>query len=125
MVDAAVASEKIGLYGSAWDESDDGARAAILEKCWAPDGVYSDPSARVEGREALVAHIGGFRQQFAGHRIETASGVDAHGNNARFAWRMVGPDHNQVMEGIDFVRFTDDGLISEITGFFGPFPDAP
>src|SRR5688572_24584809 len=110
-MDASVIGERIASYGSAWDEADDGARTAILETCWAPDGIYSDPSARVEGREALVAHIAGFRQTFAGHRIETASGVDSHGSNARFAWRMVDPDGKQIMEGIDFVRFDDAGLI--------------
>ena len=56
----ASAQEAVDLYGSAWGELDEAKRRAILEKAWAEDGVYTDPTAYVEGREALVQHIGGF-----------------------------------------------------------------
>jgi hypothetical protein len=116
------AAEAVAVYGSAWSEADDGARLAILSRCWAPDGVYCDPSARVEGREALAKHIGGFQQTFAGHRIDAASGVDSHDGFFRFAWRMFGPDDAALLEGCDFGRLNADGQIELIVGFFGPWP---
>ena len=116
------AAEVVATYGAAWAEPDESKRRELLERAWADDGVYMDPSARVEGRDAFVLHIGGFRQTFPGHRIDVTSGVDAYGDNIRFAWRMVGPDDAQVMEGVDFGTLAPDGRIASITGFFGPWP---
>lgn len=115
-------SEAVVLYGAAWDEPDDSKRRALLERCWSDDGLYLDPSARAEGRDALVAHIAQFRTLFAGHRIETRSGVDAHDGYLRFAWSMLDPDGVEVLEGVDFGTTGDDGRITLICGFFGPLP---
>lgn len=101
-------SEAVTTYAAAWAEADEDKRRALLEECWAPDGLYLDPSARAEGREALARHIGGFRQTFADHRIEMTSGVDAHDGYLRFAWKMIGPDGGELMEGVDFGTY--DGL---------------
>jgi len=116
-------SDAVRLYGEAWAASDESERRSLLERAWADDGVYVDPSARVEGREALVAHIGGFQEQMAGHRIELTSGVDSHDGYLRFAWTMLGPDGAALMEGVDFGRLADDGRIASIVGFFGPWPE--
>ena len=110
----------VNTYGEAWNEPDPGKRQALLDKAWADDGVYCDPTATVEGRAALLAHIEGFRSQFAGARIETRTGVDEHGTNFRFGWAMVDESGTTMMEGVDFGRTGDDGRIVAITGFFGP-----
>lgn len=115
-------SDTIALYGAAWNEPDDAARAALLERAWSDDGVYRDPLGLAEGRAALVAHIGGFHTLMPGHTIEQASGVDVHGAWFRFAWRM--RDGNSVVtEGVDFGQLAADGRIERITGFFGPLPE--
>lgn len=110
----------VEAYGNSWNEPDESARRSLLEKAWADDGVYCDPTARAEGRDALLAHIAGFQQQWPGARIETRSRVDEHGDNFRFAWAMVDGDGNVVMEGVDFGRTAPDGRLASITGFFGP-----
>jgi hypothetical protein len=112
--------EIVDAYGNAWSEPDEAARRKLLESAWADDGVYCDPTATVEGREALVAHIAGFGQQFPGARIEMRSGVDQHGPNFRFAWEMVDGSGASLLVGEDFGRLADDGRIASITGFFGP-----
>jgi SnoaL-like protein len=117
-----VSKDTVAAYAAAWNEPDVQARRALLERSWAADGVYCDPTARVEGREALVGHIGGFHAQRPGHRIEMASGVDEHDGLLRFAWRMVGPDGSGVLEGMDFGELAGDGRLKLIVGFFGPFP---
>lgn len=116
--------EAVDTYGEAWNESDGQRRLELLERAWAEGGTYTDPTSEVEGRAALAEHIEGFRQQFAGHRIENASAADGHHGWFRFAWRMVGPDGTVGMEGFDVGQVDDDGRISSIVGFFGPFPDA-
>ena len=53
-------AEAVAAYGAAWNETDEAKRRTLLEQSWADDAVYQDPTGRAEGREALVAHIGGF-----------------------------------------------------------------
>jgi SnoaL-like domain len=117
------AAEAVDTYGASWNEPDAQRRAALLEQAWADDGVYLDPTARAEGREALVEHIGGFQVAMPGHTIDMTSGVDVHGDVFRFAWVMRTAD-GDVLEGMDYGELADDGRISRIVGFFGPFPDA-
>ncbi len=123
----ATAQEAVDLYGSAWGEPDEAKRRAILEKAWAEDGIYTDPTAYVEGREALVQHIGGFmagRSAGAGPSIQVDSSVDVHhGRFLRFAWKMVAPDGKTVLTpGMDYGELDEDGRLKLIVGFFGPFP---
>jgi hypothetical protein len=116
-------AEVVATYGAAWAETDEEKRRDLLAQAWAEDGTYLDPSGRADGREALVAHIGGFQQMMGGHRIDLASGVDEHDSYLRFAWKMIGPDDAVVMEGVDFGTLGPDGKLTSIVGFFGPWPD--
>jgi hypothetical protein len=116
--------EIVAMYGAAWNETDEAKRAALLQRSWADDGVYTDPTATVEGRDALVTHIGGFHTMMPGHQIDMASGVDSYGGVFRFAWVMRNGDEI-ALEGMDFGEFATDGRIARIVGFFGPFPPLP
>jgi hypothetical protein len=116
------AREIVELYGAAWEEHCDDARRELVERVWATDGVYCDPSARVEGRAALVAHIGGFQTRWPDHRIVMMTGVDEHDEWLRFGWLMLAPDDEVVLEGMDVAERDVDGRIRRIVGFFGPIP---
>jgi hypothetical protein len=118
-------SELITLYTRAWCEPGRALRQQLLERVWSEDGTYTDPTAHVAGRAALVDHIGGFFQQFPGARIELASGIDAHHAKVRFAWRMVLADGSVYVEGVDFAELSPDGKLHRIVGFFGPLPPKP
>jgi hypothetical protein len=119
-------TEEIVLaYVAAWSETDEGKRRALLEKSWAENGTYTDPTVEVAGREALVQHIGGIHQRFAGHRIILTSGVDEHHGRLRFTWIMVSPEGSRVSEGIDFGEVDSDNRLIRITGFFGSVPPIP
>lgn len=111
----------VAVYGETWNEPDDARRLALLETCWADDGVYHDPTARVEGRDAFVAHIAGFRAMFPGRSIDLTSGVDATDVGLRWAWVMRNGDAVE-LEGVDFAELAPDGRIARVAGFFGPFP---
>ncbi len=115
--------EAVDLYGEAWAEPDEERRRELLERAWAEDGVYTDPTAEVKGREALVAHIEGFLEQAQGGRIVIASRVDHHhGTRLRFSWTMEAADGRALAEGMDYGELDEDGRLKLIVGFFGPFP---
>jgi hypothetical protein len=116
-------NEIVDTYGASWNEPDEGKRRALLEKSWSDDAVYQDPTGRAEGRDALVAHIGGFQQMFPGSTIENTSGVDTYGSVIRFAWVMRNDKGEVAIEGMDFGELAPDGRLQSISGFFGPFPD--
>ncbi len=120
----APAEETVAAYAAAWNEADEDARRALLERSWTEDGVYIDPTGRAEGRSALVRHIGGFHARMPGNRIEMASGVDEHDGLLRFTWQMLGPDGVVALDGMDFGELDGDGRLKLIVGFFGPFPGA-
>lgn len=115
------AAQTVATYGAAWNEPDPVARAALLEAAWSTHGTYRDPTGRADGRDALVAHIGGFQEAMPGHTIHQESGVDTYGDVFRFAWSMRNAD-GVVLEGLDYGELDDDGRITRIVGFFGPFP---
>jgi hypothetical protein len=117
--------ETARAYVLAWATSDEMARLALLDQCWAEGGVYCDPLSKVEGRRALSDHIAGFQRSRPGFRIPLASGVDAHHEFLRFRWVMVDSARNFVMEGFDVGELAADGRLQRITGFFGPFPEVP
>ena len=117
------ATEIVNAYGAAWNEPDEQARRALLEQSWADGGAYSDPTGSADGRDALVAHIGGFQAMMPGHTIDMTSGLDTRDNVFRFAWVMRNGTET-VLEGMDFGELAPDGRIARIVGFFGPFPPA-
>ena len=116
------AEEAVEAYASAWNVADAAERRALLEKAWTDDGVYTDPTAEVKGREALLQHIAGFQAQGNGAKILRTSKVDSHhGTRLRFSWKMVSADGQTMAEGIDYGELAEDGRLKLIVGFFGPF----
>ena len=114
--------ETVAAYLAAWNEPDEAARRGLLERCWDSAATYMDPTAHVEGRAALAAHIAGFHQQMPGARLARASGIDEHHGRVRFAWTLRGADGQPAMEGIDIGEIGADGRFHAIIGFFGPPP---
>ena len=117
-------SELIALYNRAWSEPDYALRQKLIEQIWAEDGTYTDPTAHVAGRKALVDHIGAFFEQFPGAYFVVTSGIDSHHGKFRFTWRMVLADGKVFLEGIDFGELNSDGKLHRIVGFFGPLDQA-
>jgi len=116
-------NEIVAAYGASWNERDEQKRRKLLDASWSDDGIYQDPMGRAEGRDALVAHIGGFHEMMPGNTIEATSGVDTYGEVIRFAWVMRDADGKVALEGMDFGELASDGRLKSITGFFGPFPE--
>ncbi|MFM0342276.1 nuclear transport factor 2 family protein [Paraburkholderia fungorum] len=115
--------EIVSTYCAAWNEKDEVARTAMLEKAWGDSGVYEDPTGVVPpGRASLHAHIGAFHQAYADARIVRTSGADQHHGKIYFTWQMVMPDGTVAIDGRDFGELDASGRIAHIIGFFGPPP---
>ena len=111
----------IDTYCQAWSEPDHERRAALLRQVWAEDATYTDPAAHARGGAELLAHIGKVMARRPGSRVIRTSRIDAHHGLARFAWRAVEADGNELPEGIDIAFISADGSkIERIIGFFGP-----
>ena len=115
-------ADVVSTYVRAWHESDEVARRDLLELSWAENGVYTDPSSTISGREALVEAISDFHQRRPGVRIEVRSAVDAFDRHFRFVWATVDASGTVLREGIDVGRIDDDGRIESIIGFIGIVP---
>ena len=101
-------------------EPDRRLRQQLLERVWADDGTYTDPTAHVAGIEGLVDHIGRIFVQFPGARVELTSGIDMHHEMLCFTWRMLHADERVLLDGIDFGQLSSDGRLLRIVGFFEP-----
>lgn len=113
--------EAVERYVAAWNATDEAARRRLLEQAWAEDGIYTDPTAYVEGREALVAHIGAFHQGMAGARFDLIAGPEEHHRHMRFLWRLT-VNGAAPREGMDVGDLAEDGRLRRIVGFFSPLP---
>ena len=121
--DAATAlSEVVDCYLAAWNETDQARRAALIERVWAADGRLIDPPLAAEGHAGIGEMVVALQAQFPGHRFRRASGIDAHHDQLRFAWELVGPDGALALAGLDVGELAADGRLRRVTGFFGPLP---
>jgi hypothetical protein len=108
-------------YVAGWNTAEDEVRGALFARSFAEAGTYQDPSVRLVGREALVAHGRRFAARWPGARIQLTSGVDDNGATACFTWHVRSVDGSTLRQGIDVVRLGDDGRIIEVQGFFGDY----
>jgi len=115
-------AEVVTLYMAAWNEPDAAIRNALLQKCWADNGVYVDPNIELTGRDALAQHIAKVQASRPGARLEFMSGSDIHHNVVRFEWRLVGADNSHGDTSVDFGEIGPDGRLIKMTGFFGAAP---
>ncbi|SHG46817.1 MULTISPECIES: nuclear transport factor 2 family protein [Geodermatophilus] len=114
--------DPVDAYGAAWLATDAAERLSLLERAWAPDGVYCDPLAHVTGRQALSDHIAGTQEQLAGGRVEVTSRPVRHHDSALFHWRITDAAGTTVLTGLDVVQVDDEGRIRRLTGFFDDAP---
>jgi SnoaL-like domain len=114
--------QTVQTYVDAWNEPDGEKRLRLLERSWADDGTYTDPSVHLAGREALLDHARKFAERWPGAEIALTSGIDQHHATIRFTWRVAGADGQTLREGCDFGELGPDGRLQRIVGFFGPVP---
>jgi len=111
----------IDKYCQAWSEPTEKRRAELLQEVWADGAAYTDPSVHAQGSVELLAHTTKVLARRPGSKVIRTSQVDEHHGMARFAWRAVEANGNELPEGIDIAFSSADGTrIERIIGFFGP-----
>lgn len=107
---------------AAWNTTNRMKRDQLLERVFARDGVYNDPTPTyVSGRAALSDEIARLQRKYPGARFR-CSAPQAHHGAMRVSWVFARPDGTVVEQGTDFYQVARDGLIRRVTGFFGPPP---
>ena len=117
--DKVALEELITLYCDAWSEPDPARRYQMLQRVWAENGTYTDPTVHMTGSKELVEYIGKILKKYPGVRIARTSVVDTHHGMVRFTWRLVLADGKTLTEGIDFGELSSEGNLRRIVGFFG------
>jgi diadenosine tetraphosphatase ApaH/serine/threonine PP2A family protein phosphatase len=115
-------SEVVDRYLAAWNETDRARRAELIESVWTTDGRLIDPPLAAEGHAGIGEMAATLQAQFPGHRFRRASGIDAHHDQLRFAWELVGPGGAVALAGLDVGELAADGRLRRVTGFFGELP---
>jgi len=104
------------LYSQAWNDPE---RApALLEECWAQDGVYADDEVPdgVVGRAALVDLIVETHEALPGFRVWETSRPRMLAGRLGLTWAQEGGDPRESLAGSDVIEFAPDGRIARVTG---------
>ena len=109
----------VDAYFAMWNEPDPSRRTAHIEQAWAGECRYVDPVLEAEGHAGLAEMVASVHAQFPGHRFRRVSGIDAHHDQVRFAWELVGPDGAVAGAGVDVGALAPDGRLQSVSGFFG------
>jgi SnoaL-like domain len=112
----------IDTYLSAWNEPDPDRRSKLIELAWDADGRLVDPPFAAEGHTGISEMAATMQEHYPGHAFRRASGIDAHHDQVRFAWELVGPDGAVALAGLDVGELAEDGRLRRIAGFFGEVP---
>lgn len=112
--------ELLDTYFAMWRETDESARAALVVRAFTPDGRHVDPSADANGHLELNQMVTGIHALYPGFTIERTTGIDQHGDQIRFGWKVLQADGSLLVEGIDVGELAEDGRLRRIAGFWGP-----
>jgi hypothetical protein len=114
--------ELVDGYFAMWREPDADARAALVATAFTPDGRHVDPVADANGHAELNEMVGTVHAHYPGFTIERLSGIDQHGDQVRFVWKVDLADGTNLVTGIDVGELAADGRFQRIAGFWGDLP---
>lgn len=114
----------VDAYFEMWRQPEAEARRALVEGVFTPDGRHVDPLADARGHAEVEAMVGGVHATYPGFAIERTSGIDQHGDQVRYAWRLDLADGTTLVEGLDIAELAADGRLARVAGFWGDLPAA-
>ena len=111
-------------YSAAWKAANADQAARLLADCWATDGSLFDPETPggVIGRDALAEYIAATHAEMPGLEVSELSAPELLGGRMRVAWSAYQAGEAK-FTGIDFIEFSSDGRISQVTMFYDSTPD--
>lgn len=104
-------------YFAIWNETDAEQRARLIEKTWAPEGTFVDPSFEATGYDELSAMVGTAQGMFPGLRFTVTGTPDEHHDRIRWTWELAAEGQPAVARGTDIVTVAADGRITSVVGF--------
>ena len=104
-------------YSQAWKETTRDKKLAALRASVAPTCTYRDPSAVVEGHDALVEHMLGFHKQVPGGWFDTQCFL-THQSRSLATWNMMSAGAQVIGQGTSCAEYAARGLLVAMTGFF-------
>lgn len=106
-------------YWTMWNLAEvDGVRA-LIDACVIEDVEWCDPRDSFVGRDELELCVRRLKEPKPDYRFEIVSEVDGHHDRLRYRWNMLSGRGRVLMEGLDIVTLSPDGLIARVDGFFG------
>jgi hypothetical protein len=93
-----------------------------LRKSLAEDAELVDPLGRWQGIEGVSERIAQYHSTAPGTKVVPGSGVDAHNDVERYAWKIRDPAGTDLMEGLDVAQRDGEGRLQRIVMFHGPLP---
>jgi hypothetical protein len=106
-------------YFSAWNETDAGKRERLLQRALSAGAELIDPLGRWQGVAGISERIARYHESAPATKVVPGSGVDAHNDVERYAWKIVDPDGNDLMHGLDVTQRDSAGRLHRITMFHG------
>ena len=112
-------------YVAAWQEGDGGARARLIEACFAEEGrIVSRGGTTIRGRAALAAAMDNFFADPRGLSARLMTAIDVQGPMFRFRSIVEDRDGRVVFDGFDAAEVDGDGRIAVLLTF-GASPAFP
>lgn len=114
----------IADYEAMWAERDPARRAALIAASLVEEATIVGPGYLLRGHRAITEEAARFQRTEPGHCARRASGIDMHGNLARFAVKIENAAGALLADGLDVVEFAADGRIARVITFWGAMPAA-
>ena len=116
------ATPLVDTYFEMWRATDDATRRVLLEQVFTPAGRHVDALADANGYDELASMVANVHAHYPGFAIERTTGIDRHGQQLRFGWKLDAADGTPVVAGIDVGELDPDGRLTRIAGFWGDLP---
>ncbi|TIX26667.1 hypothetical protein [Mesorhizobium sp.] len=119
------AESVVDTYCKAWFDPEPEERRRLLFASFEPEGIYTDPTVHISGAEALLEHIDQVLKARPGFWLERTTLIDVHHDFLRFGWVQRGENGFRGADSMDMCRVSEQGKLSLVVGFFGPFRAMP
>lgn len=116
-------TQLVDTYFEMWRATDDHVRAELVRRSFVDEGRHVDPLADAVGHDELAGMLANVHAAYPGFTIERTSGIDQHGDQLRFGWRLDAADGTPVVVGLDVAELSPDGRFARIASFWGDLPE--
>jgi hypothetical protein len=114
--------EHVDRYVEMWLATDAAARDDLVARVFTDDGRHVDPLADAIGHRELAEMLANVHAVYPGFVLERTSGIDQHGDQLRFSWRLDAADGTAVVTGLDVAELAPDGRFARVASFWGDLP---